>query len=106
MDQLKLHIFTSIRKLFDENTIPYNNIIAFASDGASTMMGTFSGVQAKFKNIAPNIYVQVCLCHSLHLCSSYATKKLPDVVQFVRDIYKVIKKNPNQSKRCKLSVTS
>ncbi|XP_023310301.1 zinc finger protein 862-like [Anoplophora glabripennis] len=81
-------LFTSIIKLFHEHEIPYYNIIAFASDGASTMMGRVSGVQAKFKEVAPNIYVQVCLCHALHLCSSSATKKLPDVIeQFVRDIY-------------------
>jgi hypothetical protein len=28
------------------------------------------------------------------------------IIVFVRNIYRVINKNPNQSKRCKLSVTS
>lgn len=81
-------IFMALKTLFDKYNIPYTNIIAFASDGASTMMGKISGVQMKFKDIAPDIYVQVCLCHALHLCSSYAAKCIPDVVeQFVRDVY-------------------
>ncbi|CAG9760295.1 unnamed protein product [Ceutorhynchus assimilis] len=80
-------IFTSLKKIFDEHKIPYTNIIAFASDGASTMMGRISGVQARFREIAPHIYVQVCLCHALHLCSSAATRRLPDVVeQFILDL--------------------
>lgn len=89
---------SNILKLFlDKNFIPYHNIIGFASDNASAMMGAIGGVQAKMKNISPSIYVQGCSCHSLHLCSSAADAKLPNTVeQFVRDIYSYFK---NSSKR-------
>lgn len=62
--------------------------MAFAADGAVTMMRAISGVQAKFKKIVPHIYIQKCLCHSLYLYSSYTSKKLPNVSeQFARDIH-------------------
>lgn len=63
-------------------------MIAFASDSVSTMMGRISGVQARLKEIVPHIYIQKCTCHSLHLCASSATKKLPDdIEQFARNVY-------------------
>jgi transposase-like protein len=52
------------------------------------MMGQHTGVQARIKEIVPHLYVQKCLCHSLHLCCSAATKSLPNIIeQFVRDMY-------------------
>ncbi|CAH1099559.1 unnamed protein product [Psylliodes chrysocephalus] len=81
-------IFNCIREFFDSNNIPLKNIIGLAADNASTMMGHLSGVQKRFRDIVPHIYVQGCTCHSLHLCTSSAAKKLPNTVeQFTRDIY-------------------
>jgi transposase-like protein len=52
------------------------------------MMGQHTGVQARIKEIVPHLYVQKCLCHSLHLCCSAATQSLPNIIeQFVRDMY-------------------
>lgn len=56
-------------------------MIAFASDDEITIMGKISAVQPKLKEIAPQIYIQKCSCHSLHLCSSSVRKKLPDEVE-------------------------
>ncbi|XP_074038465.1 protein FAM200B-like [Leptinotarsa decemlineata] len=82
-------IFNVLKKMFDDNDIPYNNIIGFASDNVSVMMGNLKGVQSRVKReLQPNVFVQGCSCHSLHLCSSAAAKKLPGTVeQFARDIY-------------------
>lgn len=63
------------------------------------MMGHLNVLKAKFKEILPNIVVIGCTCHSLHLCASYATKKLPSCIEhFVRDIYSYF---ANSSKRLK-----
>ncbi|EFA13157.1 Zinc finger protein 862-like Protein [Tribolium castaneum] len=81
-------LFVSIKHILDTQSVPYKNLIALAADNASTMMRRKNGVQAKLRELVPNLYVQGCLCHSLHLCSSAATKELPSVVeQFVRNIY-------------------
>ncbi|XP_018567959.1 uncharacterized protein LOC108908408 [Anoplophora glabripennis] len=51
-------------------------------------MGNIKGLKSKLKNLSPNLVSIGCTCHSLHLCASYASKKLPDEVeQFARDIY-------------------
>jgi hypothetical protein len=52
------------------------------------MMGHLGGVQIKLKELSPNIYIQECSSHSLHLCASKAARKLPSTVeQFARDVY-------------------
>ncbi|CAH1106728.1 unnamed protein product [Psylliodes chrysocephalus] len=54
-------------------SIPHSNLLGFAADNAAVMMGKFNGVQAKLKQINPNIFVMGCICHSLHLCASAAS---------------------------------
>lgn len=77
-------ILTTIESL----SIPHSNLLGFAADNAAVMMGKFNGVQAKLKQINPNIFVMGCICHSLHLCASAAAEKLPKQIEdFVRDIY-------------------
>lgn len=77
-------ILTTIENL----SIPLENLLGFAADNAAVMMGKYNGVQAKLKQINPNIFVLGCICHSLHLCASAAAEKLPSETEdFVRDIY-------------------
>jgi hypothetical protein len=61
-------IFDSIKNLLHKKHIPYENIIGFGADNAATMtFGHLGSVQVKLKELAPNIYIQGCLSHSLHL---------------------------------------
>ncbi|CAG9820705.1 unnamed protein product [Phaedon cochleariae] len=57
-------IFSSITNLLNESDVPIENVIGFADDNSSTMMGALKAVQAKFKATCPDIYVQGCTCHS------------------------------------------
>lgn len=76
-----------ILDLLRESDIPVENLIGFAGDNCSVMMGNFNGVQAKLKEICPHIFVMGCICHSMHLCASAAALKLPNQIEdFVRDI--------------------
>jgi hypothetical protein len=52
-------IFKAILNLFQKYNISVSNIIGFASDNASVMMGNLNGVKARFQNIIPNIFVDV-----------------------------------------------
>ena len=71
-----------------QNAIPTCNIIGFAADTCNVMMGEHNSVQQKMKTIIPNIFIMRCICHTAHLCASYASKKLPRTVEeLVRDIY-------------------
>lgn len=81
-------LFNSICAELTKMKIPYNNLTGFAADNASVMMGNIGGVKALFKSILPNIFVMGCVCHSFHLCSSAAAKKLPRSLEdFIRSVY-------------------
>lgn len=91
-------LFTEIIKLLTELDIPLKNMIGFAADNTNVMMGNISGVQAKFRELLPNIFILGCVCHSFHLCASAATKKLPrNLEDFIRNIYNYF---AHSSKRC------
>ncbi|XP_029669925.1 uncharacterized protein LOC115239507 [Formica exsecta] len=63
-------------------------IIGFAADNEAVMMGQKSSVHTRLKELNSNIITLSCICHSLHLCSSKATTKLPkSVEEFVRSLY-------------------
>ncbi|VEN54244.1 unnamed protein product [Callosobruchus maculatus] len=90
----------AIVDLLEKFEINKNNVIGFAADNASFMMGQFGGVQAKLKELVnPDIFVLACICHSLHLCASEACKKIPsEAEEFVQDIYNYICRSPKRLK--------
>ena len=82
---------TLVYEVLNDQCIPYSNIIGFASDNASVMLGKRNGLATLIKNDLPWLAVIGCVCHSFSLCSSAACKKLPsDIVQFSHDIYNYI----------------
>lgn len=82
------HLFTLVSKSFQDYDIPFKNIIGFASDGCSTMMGQHNSVASRFSDKCPGIYIFKCICHSLHLCASKACKKLPRSCEdLARNVY-------------------
>ncbi|XP_068990429.1 zinc finger protein 862-like [Neodiprion pinetum] len=81
-------IFTAICNFFKEKNIPVTYMIGLAADNASVMMGNINGVQARFKAIIPHLFVLGCVCHSFHLGSSAAAKKLPRSLEdLIRAVY-------------------
>lgn len=92
-------IFNTIRNHITELDISIQNLIGLAADNAAVMMGkhTGDGVQARFKQILPNIFVLGCICHSFHLCSFAAAKKLPRSLEdFIREIYNYFSNSSNR----------
>ncbi|CAH0551284.1 unnamed protein product [Brassicogethes aeneus] len=80
-------LFAAIKKELDDNQVPYKNIIGFAADHASVMMGQYNGVRAKLMELNKNIFVLGCVCHSFHSCASKASENLPNQIEeFVKDI--------------------
>lgn len=81
-------LFQEICALLKNNNIPINNLVGFAADNASVMMGNINGVKAKFQQVLPNLFVMPCVSHSLHLCASKACKALPsDLERLCHEIY-------------------
>ncbi|KAL0849463.1 hypothetical protein ABMA28_013746 [Loxostege sticticalis] len=82
-------LYDHIVKFFADNEIPYRqNMIGFASDGANTMMGQHNSLASRFLTDIPHLYLVKCICHSFHLCASYACLKLArEPEDLIRDIY-------------------
>lgn len=91
-------LYDHVIRFFNDNNIPYkNNMIGYASDGANNMMGAHNSLATKLRNDIHNIFVFKCICHSFHLCASYACMKLPKYVEDVaRDVYNYISNNPKR----------
>ena len=90
-------IFDAVIKSFQDEEIDLNNVIGFASDGCSTMMGGHNSVAQRLSSLLPGIIIQKCICHSLHLCASQAYSQLPSRCEnLARSIYNYFK---NSSKR-------
>ena len=62
------------------------------------MMGGQGGVLAKLPLDLLNLFVLGCTCHSIHLCASAASHKLPsDVEEFCQDLYNYIGRSPKRA---------
>lgn len=91
-------IYEKIINYFDTKKIPYkDNLIGFASDGASVMAGKHNSVMSRLKQDVPNIFLIRCICHSFHLCASAACEKLPRGVEdIVRDTHNFFSNSPKR----------
>ena len=67
--------------LFEKYSIPRENLIGIGADNCATMMGRVSGFQARIKQTSPNVFVNGCICHSLALCVSNASKFMPGWIE-------------------------
>ncbi|XP_045116694.1 uncharacterized protein LOC123507659 [Portunus trituberculatus] len=78
-----------VKSVFNGANIPYKqNIIGFAADGASVMMGARHSLSKLLKDDIPNLFIMKCVCHSFHLCASKACNKLPSWLEdMIRDVY-------------------
>lgn len=83
-------LYNLIEDFFIKNKIPFHeNMIGFAADGANNMMGAHNSLASRLKEKCPNIFLLKCVCHSFHLCASYACEKLPsEVEQLAREVFK------------------
>lgn len=67
-------------------------MIGFAADGASVMFGERDSLVTKLKKDIPHLFVIKCVCHSLALAVSYATKVLPsNLSTLLTDVYRYLK---------------
>ena len=64
------------------------SLIGFSADTTNSMFGVRHSVSILLKEKVPWILNVKCSCHSIHLCASYTTKRLPmDLEDAVRGIF-------------------
>lgn len=72
-------------------------MIGFAWDRANNMFGEYVSLAVLFAKDIPNLFIMKCICHSFHMCFSYACKELPRGEEdFARDVYNYLKNSPKR----------
>lgn len=86
-DASSLGLFTALKNLLNTLNIPMSNIVGFAADNCSTVMGSVVGFQAQLQREVPHVFVLGCVCHSFALCANTASKHLPSWLEaFIKNI--------------------
>ena len=88
LDGTSLGLFKAVSiVLFEMHSILPKNLIGLGADNCATTIGKVSEFHAQLKEACPHIFVNGCICHSLALCLSHASKKLPAWIEnFICDI--------------------
>lgn len=66
------NIFSALAEAFEEDAVPWENIVCFCSDGANVMRGRNNSVLTRVLEKQPSAYAMYCPCHVLALCASKA----------------------------------
>ena len=81
-------LFESLSNEIESRGISWSNMIGYASDSASVMVGVRNSVLSRIRSKQPNIFSLGCLCHLAALCAAAALKKLPvSIDELLIDIY-------------------
>lgn len=67
IDTKGISIFATLKTFLDTKHIPFNNIVACATDGAPAMVGRYRGFLAHLKTAVPGIFTVHCVAHRQHL---------------------------------------
>lgn len=77
-------IVAALRSVLDKYKLNIHNLKGIGTDNASVMVGINNGVYAKLKLEVPHLILIRCVCHSLQLAVSSATKEhLPRNLEFL-----------------------
>lgn len=87
-------LFNIIDNFFDKNDLPWDNCIGICTDGAQSMSGCKSGLQALAKRKAPRITWTHCMLHRAALVSKRMSEELYSVFNIVIKIINYIKNSP------------
>ncbi|XP_050527964.1 SCAN domain-containing protein 3-like [Daktulosphaira vitifoliae] len=76
-------IFQAMEEYFTRKNVPLTNIIACATDGASSMTGRHVGFIAHLKNKVPGVICVHCVIHCQNLAAKNLSGVLYETLQFV-----------------------
>ena len=92
------NLFNAMSKVLEMYDIPWRNVIGFASDSASVMVGRKNSVLSRVIQQQHDVFSMGCVCHLAALCAAAGLKKLPvSVDDLLIDVFYHFK---HSSKRC------
>ena len=94
-DTTGLSIFEATKSWFDENQIPFGNLVSSATDGAPSMLGKQNGFFAYMKQLCPSIFAVHRVVHRHHLV---AKKISSDLYKSLRVVIQTVNKTKSNSK--------
>uniref|UniRef100_A0A8D9EN24 Uncharacterized protein n=1 Tax=Cacopsylla melanoneura TaxID=428564 RepID=A0A8D9EN24_9HEMI len=90
LSQLIIDFFSSLN-------VPLSNLLGFAADGASPLIGKYSSTQIRLSQINPFLYISSCVHHSFQYCVSDACSKFPGTFEkLCHDMYDYMHYMPQQ----------
>lgn len=101
-DASAIGICKAIFKVLDDFNLKISNMVGLGTDNAKVMTGVNSGVIAKLREKNKNIILVPCVCHSIQLAVSSASKTLPDEIEYlVSETYNWFSKFASRQKNYK-----
>jgi hypothetical protein len=88
-----LSTFTAVKSYFAKHNIPLSNIIAWATDGAPSMIGRYRGFIAFLKEEVPNVLCIHCVVHRQHLVGKSLSTILHSSLRIIIRAINKIKSN-------------
>lgn len=88
------NIITAINAAFEEDNIPWNNVLQIMSDSPNVMRGSVKGVIAQIKKTYAPYLLDIggCSLHHIHNTVSYATSAFGEEIEsFVVDVFAFFK---------------
>ncbi|GFR22659.1 DUF4371 domain-containing protein [Trichonephila clavata] len=76
-------LYKHVKDFFNKIGINLGNCFAIGTDGASNLCGKNHSFFTLMKKDIPNLILIKCICHSLHLVSSYAYEHLPSNLDYI-----------------------
>ena len=65
-------LFEALNTTMENHRLPWNNVVGFASDSASVMVGVHNSVLSCVQSKQPGVFSLGCLCHLANLCATSA----------------------------------
>uniref|UniRef100_A0A5S6R3U5 DUF4371 domain-containing protein n=1 Tax=Trichuris muris TaxID=70415 RepID=A0A5S6R3U5_TRIMR len=97
-DTKGLTMFEKVRNYFNEKNIPFQNLIACATDGAASMVGRYRGFIAHLKAVLPSVFTIHCVIHREHLVSKKLGSQLNRSLSVVIQVVNYIKSHALQNR--------
>lgn len=91
-------IFTALNDFFNEHDIPWTKCVGLSTDGAKSMAGNKTGLQARVKAVAPQVKWTHCCIHREALVAKRLPDHLKKILNEVVQIINYIKTRPLQSR--------
>lgn len=91
-------IFTALNDFFNKHDITWTKCVGLSTDGAKSMAGHKTGLQARVKAVAPEVKWTHCCIHREALVAKTLPEPLQKILNEVVEIVNYIKTRPLQSR--------